>query len=158
MQNVNDLLDLYVLRRGYMYLWEHHPSTEQARDLQDLSEQLQRVISYIKGRSNRLFNAIATAIMVVVFAVIAYFAIRHWDVAEPVIWTSTVGVGVGVLLVLLLFGKKLDKVDLLEQARERRAQRVLRKAGLDVEIIRKVTTKYLEPGAEVGVPRYQDPL
>jgi hypothetical protein len=98
----------------------------------------------------------ATTVMVVVFPVIAYFAIRHWDIAEPMTWIFPVGVGVGVLLVRLLFGKQL-KVDLPE-ARERRAQRVLRKAGLDVEIIRKVTTKYLEPGAEVAVPRYQDPL
>jgi len=133
-----------------MHPLEHHPFIEQAQDLQYLIDQLQRAIICIKGRSNRWFNAIAATIMVVVFAVIAYFAIRHWDVAEPVIWTSTVGVGVVVLLVLLLFGKRLDKVHMLEQARERRAQTALRKAGLDAEIIGNITRKYMEANVDVS--------
>ena len=44
-QNANDLLDLYVIRQGYTHLWECHPSTEQRRDLQYLSSQLDRAIA-----------------------------------------------------------------------------------------------------------------
>ena len=149
-QNANDLLDLYVLRNGYMHLWEHHPSTEQTRDLRHLSNQLQRVISHIEGRSSWWFNTIAATIIVVVFAGIAYFAIRHWDVAEPVIWASTVGVGVVVFLMLLFFGMQLDKVHMIEQAREKRARTALRKAGLDIERIGNITRKYMEAGADIS--------
>jgi hypothetical protein len=141
-QDANDLLDLYVIRRGYMHLWECHPSTEQRRDLQYLSGQLERAISHVKVRSNWWFNAIASGAIGTSFAVVAIFAVRRWDVAEPLIWASG-GIGVVVVLVLRLFGRQLDKVHILEQRRENRAQAALRKVGLDVETIRKVITKYI---------------
>jgi hypothetical protein len=151
MQNANDLLDLYVIREGYTQLWECHPSTEQWRDLQYISGQLDRAISHIKMRSNRRFNAIASVTMVAGSAVTAYFAVRRWDVAEPVIWAFTFGIFVVGVLGLLLFGRQLDKVHImLEQMRENRARAALRKVGLDVETIRKVTTKYM--GADADVP------
>lgn len=157
MQNADDLLDLYVIRHGYMHLWERHPSTEQTQDLQYLSGQLERAINYIKVRSNRWFNAIAVTIIVVVFVAIAYFAIRHWDVAEPLIWVFTVGIGVVVVLVLLLFGRQLDKVHILEQARENKAGAVLRKAGLDVETIPKVTTRYRGADTDMSIRKLTRP-
>jgi hypothetical protein len=152
MQNADDLLDVYLIRRGYMHLWDCHPSTEKTRDLQYLSGQLERAVSYIKVRRNRWFNAIASVAIVAGFAVVASFTVPRWDVAEPAIWASSVGVGVVALLVLLLFGRRIPKVHiLLEQAGENRAQAALRKAGLDEETIRKVTTKYIAAGTDVSV-------
>jgi hypothetical protein len=151
LQNANDLLDLYVIRQGYMDLWECHPSTEQRRDLQHISGQLDRAISRIKLRSNRRFNAIASVAMVAGSAVIAYLAVRRWDIAEPVIWACTFGIFVVGVQVLLLSGRQLGKVHImLEQMRENRAQAALRRAGLDVETIRKVTTKYMGADADVS--------
>lgn len=149
LQNANELLDLHVIRQGYMYLLDHHPSYEQTRDLQYLSDQLQGSIKYIKSRSNRWFNAIAITITGIVFPVIAYFAISYWDVAEPVIWVITVGVGIGLVLLILLFGKQFDKVHILVQARETEEQTALRKAGLDEETIRNVTMKYMQNVADI---------
>jgi hypothetical protein len=96
----------------------------------------------VKVRSNWWFNAIASGAIGTSFAVVAIFAVRRWDVAEPLIWASG-GIGVVVVLVLRLFGRQLDKVHILEQRRENRAQAALRKVGLDVETIRKVITKYI---------------
>jgi hypothetical protein len=158
LQNANDLLDLYVIRQGYMDLWECHPSTEQRRDLQHLSGQLDRAISRIKLRSNRRFNAIASVAMVAGSAVIASLAVRRWDIAEPVIWACTFGIFVVGVQVLLLFGRQLGKVHImLEQMREKRAQAALRKAGFDVETIRKVTTKYMGANADVSVRKLTRP-
>jgi hypothetical protein len=152
MQNANDLFDLYVIRQGYMDLWECHPSTEHKRDLQYLSGQLDRVISRIKVRSKRRFNAMASVAMYVGSPTIAYFAVRHWDVAEPVIWACTFGIFVVGVQVLLVFGRQLDRVHImLEQTRENRAQAALRKVGLHVEIIQKVTTKYKGDDADASV-------
>lgn len=151
MQNVNDILDLYVIRQGYIHLWECHPSTEQRRDLQYLGGQLDRAISRIKARSNRRFNAIASGAMVAGSVVIAYSAVSRWDVAEPAIWVCTFGILVVGVLKLLHFREQLPLVHIiLEQMRENRAQAALRKVGLDVETIRKVTTKYM--GANADVP------
>jgi hypothetical protein len=158
MQNANDLLDLYVIRQGYVHIWESHPSTEQRRDLQYLSGQLDRAISRIKMRSNRRFNAIASVVMVAGSAVIAYFAVRRWDVAEPVIWACTFGIFVVGVQVLLVFGRQLDRVHImLEQTRENRAQAALRKVGLHVEIIQKVTTKYKGDDADASVRKSPRP-
>jgi hypothetical protein len=142
MQNANDLLDLYVLRRSYIHLWMCHSSTEQVRGLQYLGSQLERVMTYIKGRSNRRFNTITVTIIIVVFVLIAYFAIRNWEIAESLIWVFTVGIGLVVFLVLVLFGKRLDKVHIVEQMRASWAQAALLKLGLDAEAIQKVMTKY----------------
>jgi hypothetical protein len=158
LQNAGDLLDLYVIQQGYMHLWECHPSTEQRWDLQYLSGQLDRAISRIKLRSNRRFNAIASIAMVASSAVIAYFAVRRWDVAEPIIWASTFVIFAVGVRVLLLFGRQLDKVHMiLEQTRENRAQAALRKAGLDEETIRKVTTKYMTADAYMHVLKLTRP-
>ena len=157
-QNANDLLDLFVIRQGYMDLWECHPSTEQRRDLQYLSGQLDRAISHIMRRSNRRFNAIASVAMVAGSAVTAYFAVRRWDVAEPVIWAFTFGIFVVGVLGFLLFGRQLDKVNImLEQMRENRAQAGLSKTGLDVEKIQKVTTKYMGAESDVSVRKLTRP-
>jgi hypothetical protein len=157
MQNANDLLDLYVVRQAYMELWECHPSTGQKRDLQYLSGQLDRAISRIKVRSNRRFNAVASVAMVAGFAGIAYIAVRRWDIAEPLIWACTFGIFVGDKA-LLLYSRQLDKVHImLEQMRENRVQVALRKAGLDVETIRKVTTKYMGADAAVSVRKLTRP-
>jgi hypothetical protein len=151
MQNANDLLDLYVIREGYIHLWECHSSTDQTRDLQYLSGQLDRAINRIRVRSNRRFNAIASVTMDAATAAIAFFGLHRWDVAEPVIWVFTFVILVAGVQSLLLFGRQLDKVHIiLEQVRENRAQAALRKAGLDVELIQKVTMKYI--GADTDVP------
>jgi hypothetical protein len=158
LQSANDLLDLYVIRQGYVHLWECHPSTEQRRDLQYLGGQLDRAINRIKVRSNRRFNAIASVAMVAGSAVIAYFSVRRWDVAEPIIWAFTFGIFVAGILMLLLFGRRLEKVyTMLEQTRENRAQAALRKAGLDEETIRKVTTKYIAADADASVQKLTRP-
>jgi hypothetical protein len=158
MQNANDLLDLYVIRLGYMDVLEYHPSTQQRRDLQYLSGQLDRAISRIKGRSNRRFNAMASVAMYLGSAMIAYFAVRHWDIAEPVIWVFSFGIIVVGVQMLLVFGRQLNKVHMiLEQTRENRAQTALRKAGLDEETIRKVTTKYMTADAYVHVRKLTRP-
>jgi hypothetical protein len=102
-------------------------------------------------QSNKRFNAIASVAMIAGSVVIAYSAIHRWDVAEPVIWTCTFGIFVLGVLGFLLHGRQLDKVHIrLEQMRENRARAALCRAGLDVETIRKITTKYIGADADVS--------
>lgn len=141
LQDIDSLLDVYVIREGYVYLFMTHPFAEAKRDVQHLSFQAHHLLEYIRKRKYFWFNLQSSTATVVIFALLAYLAYFYWDAAEPIAWIAEIAfVVVGFLL--FLYGRKFNVAQFISRLRTKMLESSLRKAKIDIRLVQAMIEKY----------------
>lgn len=126
-----DLIDLFVLNKAYILVLDDHPIAHKFSEVNILCDQFSNALTKMESRIRKQTAiAISTPILFVLFAV-AYWAIKYWDQAEPIVFVGQVALFVLFILVLLFTGVMPNKIEFINQLRERIIDWRLRCLGID---------------------------
>ena len=114
-----DLIDLFVLNKAYILVLDDHPIAHKFAEVDILCDQFTNVLIKMENRIRKqIALAVSTPVLFVLFAV-AYWAIKYWDQAEPIIFVVQGVLFVFFILVFLFTGVMPNKIESINQRRER---------------------------------------
>jgi hypothetical protein len=130
-QRIEDLLDVYVVREGYLLLLDYQPATRYRIDLSILTSQLTKAIKRIDA-ATRVVLVLGIGYLLVRFYVWIIPIIYHsWNEAEPIFAIiESVLLGVEVLI-LFLIGAQPEKLRFIKAFTRSVGTIVLRLIGIN---------------------------
>ena len=119
LKQATDLIDLFVLNKAYILVLDDHPIAHKLAEVDILCDQFTNVLIKMENRIRKqIAVAVSTPVLLVLFAV-AYWAIKYWDQAEPIVFVVQGILFVFFILVFLFTGVMPNKIDSINQLRER---------------------------------------
>ena len=119
LEQAADLIDLFVLKKAYILVLDDHPIVHKFAEVDILCDQFTCLLMKMENRIRKqIALAVSIPVLFVLFAV-AYWAIKYWDKAEPIVFVVQGIVFVIFILLFLFTGVMPDKIESINQLRER---------------------------------------
>lgn len=134
--NAVDLLDLYVIRQGYLSINEYHPAKQQLRDLKALKDETEKLVRHVEKSSAQNFNINLAIISIPLFCIGSYYTFNNWDFSEPLTFIIPSG-----FAVFALVGWKLNLNLLISRVRSQCSVRLFRKMGVDIKKVKYILSR-----------------
>jgi hypothetical protein len=137
LKSSHDLLDIYIIQRGYIHLIKQSPAYEYITDLKELVFEIDLTIKRIKRRTTLTVNVLASILTLPITLYLFRLIFKQWDIFEPLTWiipTST--------LILGILGWKFEMVNLIYKLRKYIINWRLRALGFNIEKIESIKIKY----------------
>jgi hypothetical protein len=141
LKSSHDLLDVYIIQKGYIHLIKQSPAYEYITDLKELVFEIDLTIKRIKRRTTLTINVLASILTLPITLYLFRLIFKKWDIFEPLTWIIPTS-----LFILSVLGWKFRMVNLIYEIRKYIIDWRLRVLGFDMEKIESMKSKY---GAEL---------
>ena len=126
-----DLIDLFVLNKAYIMVLDDHPIAHKSTEVDILCGQFNNLLLKMENRIRKQIALAVTIPVLFVLVAVAYWAIKYWNQAEPIVFVAQGFFAVFLIFVFLFTNVMPNKIDFINQLRERIIDWRLGRLGID---------------------------